>query len=221
MLPLLQLDFRELCQSALDFNRLNGIDNRSLTDVQIEARCRAWTGESYAYRDEQLRQESVSTAQNLDQILSGELVLGFTTHPVKRTGLIWLGRRFNCVILTVCDSRGQLCPEWMYSIPGYLESGRDFVGLIDKPYAYWDGHNLHRLYPRTRVASENSVLVCDFGNGFGWTVEARHPDHVLDQVLENDPEYWEYSCIPSSKHEEIVTVRDTRCVLLRSFYEQA
>jgi hypothetical protein len=219
MLPLLQLNFGELCRTGLDFSRVDGTDTDALSDAQIEAACRVCTGESYAYREEQLREEAVETGQNLDQLLSRELLHGFTFNPVKRRSLIWFGRRFGCVILTVCVAKGQLSPEWLYSVPGYLESGSDFVGRADRPYAYWDGHNLHRIYPNVQIKSPTGILICDFGNAFGWSLGETEPENV-PAILANAPEYWEYSCVPSV-HEEIVAVKGTRCVLLHSLYRNA
>jgi hypothetical protein len=53
MLPLLQLNFGELCRTGLDFSPVDGTDTDALSDAQIEAACRVCTGESYAYREEQ------------------------------------------------------------------------------------------------------------------------------------------------------------------------
>jgi hypothetical protein len=221
MLPLLQLDFSSLCQSALDFSRLDGIEGRALSDAEIERECRAYTGQSFAYRDEDLRGRADTTKQNLDQLLSRELVYGFTRHPVKRKSLLWLGRRYGCVIITVCDGRGQVNPGWLCKITGYFESGNDYVGTIDRPYAYWDGGNLHRIYPEASIRSGPRAHVCDFGNAFGWTAGETDSDDIgeVEETLTANPDAWEYSIVPES-HEEVVTVNNARCLLLHSRYRE-
>lgn len=161
--------------------------------------------------------ELAARKQTIDQFLSAQLVRGFAMKPIKSPSLIWFGRRFDCVILTVCDPRGRLNPDWLRAIPAFFESGRDYVGRTDRPYAYWDGRNLHRLYPRVSVESPTAILVSDFGNGFGWSVGVCEPEDVAHLAVW-DEDNWEYSCAPR-EHEQIVTVDGARYVLLHSQYQ--
>jgi len=216
MLPLLQLNFKELTTSALDFGRLDMTDARAVDDAYIEASCRVFTGQSYAFRDELLEQKAIELNQNLDQLISHQLAYGFSKKPVKIKSLIWLGRRFGCVILTVCDAKGRFCPTWPYEMIGYCESGNDFVGLTDHPYAYWDGNNLHRIYPDRKIESPTGVLLCDLGNGFGWSMGETEPEYV-PEMSDDNPDAWSYSRVPSD-HEQIVTINGARCILLHSHY---
>jgi hypothetical protein len=105
VLPLLQLKFKELCQTGLDLSRLDASDTRNLDDAQIEAACRVYTGQSFAYREEQVQSQAANTGQNLDQLLSRELCYGFSRNPVKSKSLVWFGRRFGCIIITICDAK--------------------------------------------------------------------------------------------------------------------
>jgi hypothetical protein len=218
MLPLLNLDFQALCPTALNLGHVDGSYVDSLTDAEIEKACRAYTGQSFAYREEQLREKAIRSGQNLDQILSHELLYGFTRNPIRRKSLLWLGRRFGCVLITLCDSRGQLNPSWMSSITGYIESAGDYVGETDRPYAYWDSHNFHRIYPDVTVESATGLLVCDFGNAFGWSVGEAESEGI-SEILAAYPDAWEYSIVAANR-EEIVSVHGARCLLLHSHYRQ-
>lgn len=218
MLPLLHLDLASMCQIALDFSRLDGTDTDNLTDSDVERACRSFTGQSFAYRDEELECLANETHQSLDQILSHQLVYGFTRNQIKRNSLLWFGRRFGSVIITICDKKGQLDPEWMQTLPGFLEYGTDFVGVTDRPYAYWDGHNFHRIYPDAQLGAGGEVLFSDLGNAFGWTVETSDSEDI-QEVLDANPDAWVYSIVPTS-HEQIVTVNDARCLLLHSRYRE-
>jgi hypothetical protein len=218
MLPLLQLELATMCPIALDFSRLDGTSIDHLTEADIESTCQAFTGHSFAYRDEELERYAGKTDQSLDQVLSHQLAYGFTRNPIKRKCLLWFGRRFGCVIITICDPQNKLDPEWMQAIPGFFESGSDFVGVTDRPYAYWDGHNFHRIYPDVQHGSDGEVLFSDLGNGFGWTVETSDSEDIRE-VLPANPDAWVYSIVPKS-HEQIVTVKDTRCLLLHSRYRE-
>lgn len=91
------------------------------------------------------------------------------------------------------------------------------MGRTDRPYAYWDGRNLHRLYPKVSVESATAILVSDFGNGFGWSVGVCEPEDVAHLAVW-DADNWEYSCAPR-EHEQIVTVDEARYVLLHSQYQ--
>ena len=221
MLPLLELSLSALSQSALDFSRLDGLGNRALTDAEVERACRTYTGQSFAFRDQDLQETADQTGQNLDQLLSRHFAFGFTSHPIKRKALLWFGRRFDCVIITVCDNRGQLDPQWMRAVPGFFESGSDYVSTRDRPYGYWDGHNFHRIYPDIQTSSPDRVLVSDFGNGFGWSVAESDTDDIetVAELLAANPDSWEYSIVPKD-HEEIVTINDSRCLLLHSRYHE-
>lgn len=221
MLPLLQLNLSTLSQSALDFSRLDGFESRALSDAEIERACRTYTGQSFAFRDEELKEVADQTKQNLDQLLSRHFACGFTSHPIKRQSLLWFGRRFDCVLITVSDSRGQLDPQWMRAVPGFFESGSDYVGRTDRPYGYWDGHNFHRIYPDVKISSSDRVLVSDFGNGFGWSVGESDANDIeaVSQLLSANPDSWEYSIVPKV-HEEIVSINNSRCILLHSRYRE-
>ena len=216
MLPVFDLDLQALCPTALNLSRLDGATVDRLTDAEIEKACRAYTGQSFAYRVEELRDKAIQSGQNLDQILSHELLYGFTRNPIRRRCLLWLGRRFGCVLLTLCSRKGQWNPAWVSSLTGYCESGSDYVGETDRPYAYWDGNNFHRLYPEGTVESSTGMLVCDFGSAFGWSVGEAESEGIAERIAAN-PDAWEYSIV-AANHEEIVSVHRARCLLLHSQY---
>ncbi len=218
MLPVLDLDFQALCSTALDLGRLDGANVDRLTDAEIEKACRAYAGQSFAYYEDELKDEAIRSGQNLDQVVSHELLYGFTRNPIRRKSLLWFGRRFGCVVITLCDRKGQLNPPWMSSSTGYSESSNDFVGQNDRPYAYWDGHNFHRIYPELTVESATGVLVCDFGSAFGWSVGEAELD-AISEVLAANADAWEYSLVGANS-EEVVSVHGARCLLLHSQYRR-
>jgi hypothetical protein len=123
MLLLLELDLKKVCQQGLDFSRLDRIDSRAVSEAQIESLCQVFIGESYAYQGDVLQATAVDSGQNIDQLLSRKLAFGFTRRPMKSKCLVWLGRRsyFNCFLLTVCDLKGRVQPDWMMEISGFYE----------------------------------------------------------------------------------------------------
>jgi hypothetical protein len=183
-------------------------------------------GHDVALKMDRLRVGSEALELNVDQFLSHQLVRGFTLNYVKRPILIWFGLRFDCVILTFSDRLDRYYPEWAHEIPGYFESGREAIGGNSRPYAYWSGQNLHRLYPAESLvpspdedgnpvaAREDMEFVCDFGSLIGWMVSEADPDTAA-RIRSGGDESWEYSVVPHVP-EEIVRIGDLRCVLLHS-----
>jgi hypothetical protein len=183
-------------------------------------------GHDVALKMDRLRAESESLGLNMDQSLSHHLVRGFSLNYVKRPILIWFGLRFDCCILSFSDKLDRYYPNWAHEIPGYFEEGREAIRGNSLPYAYWNGQNLHRLYPAqsfvpspdedgNRVpAREDMEFVCDFGSLIGWMVSDADPDTAA-RIRFGGDESWEYSVVPHVP-EEIIRVGDLRCVLLHS-----
>lgn len=188
----------------------------------------ACSGHDVALRMEELRSQSEDLKLNLDRFLSDHLVRGFSLNYVKRPILIWFSIRFDCVILSFSDKLDRYCPEWAVGIPGYFEGGRGVVEANARPYAYWNGQNLHRLYPAESfvprpdedgepvAARDDMEFVCDFGSLFGWMVGEADSD-TAERIKAGGEESWDYSVVPHEP-EEIVRIGDMRCVLLHSRY---
>jgi hypothetical protein len=183
-------------------------------------------GHDVALKMDRLRAESESLGLNMDQSLSHHLVRGFSLNYVKRPILIWFGLRFDCCILSFSDKLDRYYPNWAHEIPGYFEEGREAIRGNSLPYAYWNGQNLHRLYPAQSfvpspdedgnpvAAREDMEFVCDFGSLIGWMVSEADPDTAA-RIRFGGDESWEYSVVPHVP-EEIIRVGDLRCVLLHS-----
>ena len=126
------------------------------------------------------------------------------------------------------DKLDRYYPEWAREIPGYFESGRDSIDDGARPFAYWSGQNLHRLYPAESLlpfpaedgspveVTDDMEFVSDLGSGFGWTVAQADPA-IAKGIRASGEENWEYSLVPHHA-EEIVQVGELRCVLLHSRY---
>lgn len=186
----------------------------------------ACNGHDVALKMEQIRAESEALGLNFDQFLSHHLARGFSLNYVKRPILVWFGLRFDFAILTFSDKLDRYRPEWACEIPGYFESGREAIGGNARPYAYWSGQNLHRLYPAKSfvprldedenpvAARDDMEFVCDFGSLTAWMVGEADP-YTAAGIRANSGRSWEYSLVPHVA-EEIVCIDGLRCVLLHS-----
>jgi hypothetical protein len=188
----------------------------------------ACNGHAVALRMERLREQSEALNLNLDRFLSHQLARGFSLNHVKRPILVWFGVRFGCTILTFSDKLDRYYPDWAHEIPSYFEEGREAISDIFRPYAYWSGLNLHRIYPadsmlpfvdedgNPRETDDGMEYVCDFGAATGWLLGPSYPD-IADHIRAGGEDTWEYSIVPRVP-QEILQVGDLRCVLLHSRY---
>jgi hypothetical protein len=119
------------------------------------------------------------------------------------------------VFLTVCDARKRLFPMWLRNLPGYFECGSDFVPPNGKPYLYWNGSNLTRVYIVDDPPEPGQTYLSDFGTPFG-VVVGRGNEVAVEQVRANDPAYLEYSIVPEEP-DEIVVIGNLRCILSHAF----
>ena len=185
-------------------------------------------GHAVARRMDILRVESEARGLNLDGFLSHQLARGFSLNYVKRPILIWFGLRFDCAILTFSDKLDRYYPEWAREIPSYFESGRDTIDDSARPYTYWSGQNLHRLYPAEsllpfldedgtpREADDGMEYVLRLRRG-NWLVCWPSYPEIAEHIRSGGEENWEYSIVPSQS-EELLKAGDLHCVLLHSRY---
>ena len=220
MLPLLELDFSALCQSTIDFSRLDGLENRTLNDAEIEKTGRTFTGRAFAFRDEELQERADRTKQNLDQLLSRHLAYGFAAHPIKRTSIIWLGRRFDSVI-AVSDKEDSSIPTGCKAFLDSLSLGADT----------WPERIAHIAIGMDTISTA-SIQTCrqarltvywyqilGMDSAGPWLEADSNGVEAVSELLAADPDTWEYSIV-QKVHEEIITVNDSRCLLLHSRYRE-
>lgn len=200
MLPTINLDPATVCAAAYNFS---------------EGR-RAFIGHSFAYYLDKLLGVARQQRKSLDRILTETVLDGMAAHPRKTQALFWFCGTNDLVILTVCDLRQKLRPMWMRNAPGYMECGSDYVHLTAKPFLYWDGNNLTRVYPMPEPRRTGQTYLCDLGSLMGYYVGVGD-EGAVDCVASADPGYAVYSIVPEAA-EEIVTIAQRRCVLLHAFY---
>ncbi len=203
-------------------------------------------GHSFAYEVDQLRVESRKMRFALDRYLRYHLAQGFTLHPAKQPVLVWLGLRVPCAVLGFTCRRGMYRPGWAAEIPGFFEEGDEELGAWFRPYAYWNGTNLYRLYPDAAFdpafdnadsdaaekawrdpsgevteasveAQEPQPFLCDLAPMAGWLVSRGDPQAVCDLRAGRHPDSWWYAFVPEEE-EEIVRMDGFRCVLLHARY---
>ena len=104
---------------------------------------------------------------------------------------------------------------WMNTVPGYFECGSDYVSANSRPYLYWDGNNLTRVYLISESPERGQTYLCDLGALMGSLIGAGD-EGAIERVKACDPDFLEYSIVPDVA-EEVVSVGGRKCVLCHAF----
>ncbi|HLF83828.1 MAG TPA: hypothetical protein VI837_06620 [Blastocatellia bacterium] len=190
MLPTLNLDLSKICQSRIDL---------------FAGGKTSFIGRTRCYHLDQLRDAARQSNENLDRFITKHLAAGMGTKPVKSELLFWFAAGNDLIWLTPCDKALRVGCWWMNEIPGYWESGTEGVRDNAKPYAYWDGNNLYRIYALPESFHEDALYLNDLGTLFGLAVE--ECDEETHCSFRDEPmERWDYSVVPTES-QEIVEVQ--------------
>lgn len=194
MLPTIDLDLAQTCTPGL-----SGL-----------------LGWAFAYYFDKVVAFAQGTKKSLDRVLTEHVLWGLTERPVKSKALFWFSATKGLLFLTVCDIRQRLCPPWMGDLTGYMECGSSFVHASARPFLYWDGNNLTRVYPPPGDRQPGQTYLCDLGSLLSYYVGPGE-DFAVDAVRAAHVDYTAYSIVPEEP-EEIITIGQRKCVLSHAFY---
>ena len=199
MLPTINIDLGQVCAPSYDFNQGR----------------HTFIGYSFAYHLAPLREAAAKAKASLDHVISHCILAGVSAHPFRSKALFWYAPTNDMVIVTVCDVHQRLKPMWMNAIPGYFECGSDYVSGNSRPYLYWDGNNLTRVYLISESPEPGQTYLCDLGALMGSLI-GPGDEGAVERVKAGDPDFLEYSIVPDVA-EEVVTVGGRKCVLCHAF----
>lgn len=174
-----------------------------------------FVGQAYAYELEPVLTAARTHSTNLDTVLTGYLVKGLYDFPLRTSILIWYAPFTGGFTLTACDSRLRAHLDWLRVIPGYIESGRDFVPHNGKPFVLWDARNAFRLYERPAFYEEGSTYLSDLGAPHGKpSLQVRPPG---SEGLSFDADDAFYSWVPTSP-DQIIPIGDSKYLVRHAWY---
>jgi hypothetical protein len=201
LLPTLNLDLSKVCQSRADL---------------FAGGKTSFIGRTRCYHLDQLRDAASKSNENVDRFITKHLAAGMATKPVKSELLFWFAPGNDLIWLTPCDKALRVGCWWMNEIPGYWESGTESVRDNAKPFSYWDGKNLSRIYSLPDRFHEGALYLNDLGTLFGLAVE-ECDEEMYCAVRDERMERWDYSVVPSES-QEIVELEGKKLIVLHAFW---
>lgn len=177
---------------------------------------RGVVGRSYLYNLDTLRETASELNENVDRFITMRLASGLDSKPVRSRLMFWYAPGNNLVWLTACDKALKVGCYWMGNIPGYIDSGDEFVRDSARPYAYWNGRNLYRIYEFPEYFDASAFYASDLCNLFGLNVGTCE-EWMYRLIRDERTEKWDYSVVPQSS-EEIVDCDGKKLVVLHAFW---
>jgi hypothetical protein len=175
-----------------------------------------YVGRSYVYHLDKLCAAALRVNENLDRFITRYLAAGIAAKPVKSQVLFWFGPGDKLVWLTACDKAMKIGGSWMTDIPGYWESGQEFVRENARPFALWDGKNFYRIYALPEGFDAQSFYVNDLGSLFGLSVSECDED-LYGYIRDEREAQWDYSVVPEYG-EEIIEIDGRKLLVLHAYW---
>lgn len=200
MLPTLEIELDRSCRLV-----------REVFTDQIQ-----FPGQTYAFHYNPAIESAQIQSKSLDRLITEVVLDGMTENPIKSQVIFWYSAIRDMLFLTSCELHRRFDPVWLRRIAGYMESGSDFVPENARPYLYWNGDNLTRVYPPCDDWESGQTYLCDLGSLPRYSI-GPGVDFAVDAVRATNPDYTAYSIVPEEP-QQIITVGNRKCVLMYAFY---
>lgn len=155
-------------------------------------------GSSFLFSYESVLGEAEQAGTNFDMFLTSRLAKFLSKKKPKTNLLIFYAPVNGYFYLTICSSKSVDFCGILHSsagMPGYIESGQDYVPENAKPFLYYAGFQVFRVYDVENLQS-SAYYVSDFGNLFGLTTSIADEENYKD-IANNPMEYLEYCAVPT------------------------
>lgn len=144
---------------------------------------------------------------SLDRFLTIRLASFITGKKYKTPILILFGPAGDCFKLTIC-TKGNIdflpCLHFSSGMPGFVESGTEYVVSSARCFLYYNGEKLVRTYQPLEWPLEGETFASDFGDQFFLNVFSVE-EEFYELLVANPTEHPEYSFVPRFEVENVVT----------------
>ena len=161
-------------------------------------------GDSYWFEWDAVLDAMKEQKMNADTFLTLRLAHFLTKKRPKSNILIFYAPTNDRFALTVCSRRSVSFLEALHStagMPGYLEYGQGHVLPIARPFLFYTGMEIYRVY-EVEDPEPDGYYVCDFGNLFGLTTSAVATEEY-DEFLSDVESDTVYSAVPREPTTEV------------------
>jgi len=188
MLPKIEIQISKICK--LGFNLRTGE--------------RGPIGDSYWFEWDAVLDAVKKQKLNLDTFLTLRLAHSLANKKPKSNILVFYAPTNDRFALTVCSRRSVSLLDVLDStagMPGYLEYGQGHVQPVARPFLFYNGKEIYRVY-EVEDPEPDEYYVCDFGNAFGLTTSPAEKEEYEDILSdsESDPVY---SAVPREPTTEV------------------
>lgn len=143
MLPVISIDARDICQSGF-----------SLHSGRIEP-----IGQAYWFDWQKVINAAQNEGMNLDRYLI--LKIGsFLSHKKLRSNLLLCYTSHQGRFMLMVCSKHNTNLSFLHLLPGYLESGQDYLPTRAAPFIFYGGLQIYRLYS-VREQPATGYYICD------------------------------------------------------------
>ncbi|MCF7805116.1 MAG: hypothetical protein K9N46_04530 [Candidatus Marinimicrobia bacterium] len=190
------------------------INSKDIVASQQELKSKTLTGHTFTFSFQTVREESIEMGLNLDSFLISHIAYGISQKGYKSKFLIWYVPMQHMFSIYITSKGNRVDGMWLLNTPGRYEYGENYLHNNSKPYMYYDGKNIYRIYEK--IGGQEFGLV-DFGSLFGITHSAANKEQYED-IQQNEIDYWDYSVIPQVA-TQIIEWNGKKIVLNNAFYE--
>jgi hypothetical protein len=187
MLPTIEIALRECCN-------LDGV-------------C---VGHTLAYDLGRLRSEASKENANLDSFLTARIAHVLDRKPPRPKLLFWLMLTGEMALLTITNRKGSFVVPGLIHIPGYFESGDQYLNEDARPYILWNGQITTRVFMLPEAYDPAAHYACDLGTKS--PLVGRVDEDTYFRIKINPVKNWELCPIP--QNEDAVVTVDARKTLL-------
>lgn len=202
MLPLIKININEI------YFKADNLISKERDNIVVQ---------TFAYNVNDLLVQYEKKKENADQLFTRAILYGIMSKQPKSKIIFFYSPHSEYTFISIALHKLNSNFFWLQKIPGYCEWGQEYLKENARPFLYWDGNNLHRIYflPEYKPATR---YITDFGSLYGLLSSETDEQTYKRIKLNEDGKAWDYSIVPDM-HDEIVTVKDNKLVLLHSRYE--
>lgn len=202
MLPVIKISTKDIFVAVEDFMEPGKIN------ISVQ---------TFAYDFTEFKKGLESKNENADRLMSKTILVGMMQKQFKSKIMFFYSPYSEYTFISAALLKLNSNLNWLRNIPGYSEYGQENLKPNARPFLYWDGDNLHRIYYIPDYEPSTSYIN-DFGSLYGLLSSDTDPDTYNRVKLNKANKTWDYSIVPD-EHEEIITVKNKKLVLLHSRYE--